>query len=89
MLYASHNAAAGAALGGGHLADRAGVRLVFCCRGSGLPCGLPDLQAGPHAPWLLLAGFLLAGTGIIGAETSESTLVARQLPERLRGNGFG
>ena len=44
---------------------------------------------GPHAPWLLLAGFLLAGTGIVCAETSESTLVARQLPERLRGNGFG
>ena len=39
MLYASHNAAAGAALGGGHLTDRAGARLVFCCRGSGLPCG--------------------------------------------------
>lgn len=45
--------------------------------------------AGPRAPWLLLAGFILAGTGIGFAETAESTMVAQLLPGRLRGNGVG
>ena len=90
LLYAGHNAAAAAAaLGGGHLADRAGARLVFAAGAAAYLAGYVIFAIGPHAPWLLLAGFLLAGTGIGCAETSESTLVARQLPERLRGNGFG
>jgi dipeptide/tripeptide permease len=38
---------------------------------------------------VLLAGFLLAGTGIGFAETAESTVVAHALLDHLRGNGFG
>ena len=38
---------------------------------------------------MLLIAFLLAGTGIGLAETAESSLVARLLPDRLRGSGFG
>ena len=42
------------------------------------------------AGWVApLAGMLLAGIGIGLGETSESTFVARQLPDRLRGNGYG
>jgi MFS family permease len=44
-----------------------------------------SLQSWP----LLLISFLLAGGGIGLAETSESALVARLLPDRLRGSGFG
>ncbi len=32
---------------------------------------------------------MLAGVGIGLAETAESVLVARQLPDELRGSGFG
>ena len=90
LLYAGHNAAAaGGSLGGGHLADRAGARLVFAAAAAAYTAGYVIFAVGPRAPWLLLAGFLLAGTGIGFAETAESTLVARLLPDRLRGNGFG
>lgn len=44
---------------------------------------------GPHNWWGLLIAFTLAGSGIGLAETAESTLVARILPDRLRGSGFG
>ena len=37
----------------------------------------------------LLVAFTLAGSGIGLAETAESTLVARALPDELRGSGFG
>jgi dipeptide/tripeptide permease len=37
----------------------------------------------------LLAAFALAGAGIGLIETAESTLVARLLPDHLRGSGFG
>ena len=42
-----------------------------------------------HAWPALLGFFLLAGGGIGLAETAESTLVARLLPDDLRGSGFG
>jgi hypothetical protein len=64
---------AGAALSGGHLAGRAGARLVFAAGAAAYLAGYLIFAAGPYAPWLLLAGFLLAGTGIGCAETSEST----------------
>ncbi|HET8600609.1 MAG TPA: hypothetical protein VFL99_09810, partial [Segeticoccus sp.] len=38
---------------------------------------------------VLLAGFVLAGTGIGLAETAQSTVVAQLLPDHLRANGFG
>jgi dipeptide/tripeptide permease len=36
----------------------------------------------------LVAGFLLAGCGIGLAEPTESAIVARVLPDNLRGSGF-
>lgn len=47
------------------------------------------LAVGPTGWPTLLVAFLLAGAGIGVAETAESTVVAQQLPERLRANGFG
>jgi dipeptide/tripeptide permease len=48
------------------------------------------LLAVPWRSWPPLpAAFALAGCGIGLAETAESTLVARLLPDPLRGSGFG
>jgi MFS family permease len=90
LLYAAHNAAAAvAAFGGGHLADRLDPRAVF---GSGAAVYVASyvlFAFDIHAwPFLLLA-FLLSGVGIGFAETAESTVVARGLPAPLRSNGFG
>ncbi|WP_137121251.1 MFS transporter [Segeticoccus rhizosphaerae] len=90
LLYAAHNAAATlAAIAGGHLADRAGPRVVFGA-GAGVYVLGYLVFAWPQHHWgVLLAGFLLAGIGIGFAETAQSTVVAQLLPDRLRGNGFG
>ncbi len=94
LLYAAHNAAATiASLGAGQLTDRianrGGTRFVFAA-GALVYIGSYALFAiGPH-PWpVLLVAFALAGIGIGCAETAESTVVARGLPDQLRGNGFG
>ena len=90
LIYAAHNACGALlAYAGGHLIDRVGPRTVF-----GAGAGLHVLAyAGFAVPWPswppLLIAFVLAGSGIGLAETSESTLVARLLPDRLRGSGFG
>jgi MFS family permease len=90
VLYAAHNGAATmAALGGGHLADRAGPRVVFAA-GAGVYIAAYAVFAVQQHAWpVVLAAFLLAGMGIGLAETAESTTVALALPDRLRGNGFG
>lgn len=90
LLYAAHNAAATlAALGGGQLADRLSPRLVFAS-GAGVYVVGYAIFAGTARGWpLLLVAFLLAGVGIGFAETAQSTVVARGLPDRLRSNGFG
>jgi MFS family permease len=51
--------------------------------------GYTVFAIGPQRWPLLLVGFLLAGVGIGAAEPAESTVVAKALPEKLRGNGFG
>jgi MFS family permease len=90
LLYAAHNAAATvAALAGGHLADRASPRLVFAAGSAVYVAAYVIFAADQHAWPVLLLAFLLAGIGIGLAETAESTTVALQLPDRLRGNGFG
>ena len=90
LLYATHNLAASlVALVGGAWIDRRGPRLVL---GAGAAAYLLAYAgfALPVHPWpLLLVLFCLAGTGIGLAEPAESTLVARLLPDRLRGSGFG
>lgn len=90
LIYAAHNAfGAVVAYAGGHWIDRAGPRVVF-----GAATVLYILAyAGFAVSWAswppLLIAFVLAGSGIGLAETAESTLVARLLPDRLRGSGFG
>jgi MFS family permease len=90
LLYAAHNLFASlVAYGGGHWIDRAGPRLPFAAAGAVYVAGYGLFAAGLSGwMWLLLA-FVLAGTGIGLAETAESTLVARRLPDHLRGSGFG
>ncbi len=90
LMYAAHNAAAtGASLVGGSLADRRGPRVVLLAGALVYVVGYLVFGLG-GAGWVApLAGMLLAGIGIGLAETSESTFVARQLPDSLRGNGYG
>jgi MFS family permease len=90
LIYAGHNLfGALLAYGGGHWLDRAGARVVFAT-GAAVYVAAYVLFALPFHSWLILVGaFLLAGSGIGFAETAESALVARLLPDRLRGSGFG
>lgn len=90
LIYAAHNALATlVAYAGGHWLDRAGPRVVFGA-GAGLyVLAYLGFAAGPTSWPLLLLFFCLAGAGIGLGETAESTLVARALPDRLRGSGFG
>ena len=90
LIYAGHNAvAAVASLAGGVLVDRAGPRLAFAAGAAVYVAAYAVLAAGTGSWPVLAAAFALAGTGIGLAETAESTLVARALPDRLRGSGFG
>jgi MFS family permease len=90
LLYAAHNAAAtGAALFGGQLADRVNARMVFAGGAAVYLASYVLFAVNTHAWPLLLVAFVLSGVGIGFAETAESTVVARGLPDHLRGNGFG
>jgi MFS family permease len=90
LIYAGHNlVAAFVSYGGGHWIDRAGPRRVFAA-GAAVYVASYSLFAVPGlALPILIVGFLLAGCGIGFAETAESALVARLLPDALRGSGFG
>lgn len=90
LIYAGHNLLGSfVAYGGGHWLDRAGPRAVFCSGGLVYVAGYA-LFALPFHSWPVLVGaFLLAGSGIGFAETAESALVARLVPDHLRGSGFG
>ena len=90
LLFAAHNLV-GSALSypAGHVVDRRGPRLVF---GVGaLLFGLAYLGFALHVQaWpVLLVFFGLAGAGLGLTDTAESALVARLLPDELRGSGFG
>jgi MFS family permease len=90
LLYAGHNALATiASVAGGHWIDRTGPRVVFTAA-AGLYVAAYGLFAVSWHTWPpLLIAFALAGSGIGLAETAESTVVARLLPDHLRGSGFG
>ncbi len=90
LIYAGHNLCASVvAYFGGHRIDRTGPRLVFAS-GAAVYVASYILFALTSGGWpLLVVAFLLAGTGIGFAETAESALVARLLPDHLRGSGFG
>ena len=90
LLYAGHNLVGSlVALPAGHGIDRRGARPVFAA--GVLLFGLAYLGFSSHArSWpLLLLFFVAAGAAMGLAETAESALVARLLPNELRGSGFG
>ena len=90
LVYAGHNAVAAlVALPGGFWLDRVGPRRVFASGAIAyvLAYGLIALASIDWA--FAVGGFLLAGAGIGLAETAESALIARILPDELRGSGFG
>ncbi len=90
LIYAAHNACAAAvAFGGGHWIDRSGPRPVFAVGAALYVLAYGGFALGSHSWLFLLAAFVLAGSGIGLSETSESALLARGLPDTLRGTGFG
>jgi MFS family permease len=90
LIYAAHNVAASVvALAGGAWIDRRGPRRVFAVGAAAYVLAYGGFALPVHHWALLLAWFCLAGSGIGLAEPAESTLVARLLPDRLRGSGFG
>jgi MFS family permease len=90
LIYAAHNLVASfVAYGGGHWLDRAGPRVVFASGAAVYIAGYALFALPTHSIALIVAGFVLAGSGIGLAETAESALMARLLPDRLRGSGFG
>jgi MFS family permease len=90
LIYAGHNVvAAGASVLGGRRVDRSGPRAVFGAAAGLYVLAYAGFAVGWRSPGLLLVAFALAGAGIGLAETAESALVARLLPDRLRGSGFG
>ncbi len=90
LIYAGHNLLASlVAYAGGHWIDRAGPRLAFAMGAALYVASYALFAAISHGWALVVLAFLLAGSGIGLAETAESALFARQLPERLRGSGFG
>jgi MFS family permease len=90
VLYAANNlVGAIVALGGGRWIDRVGPRVPFAGGALLFACSYAIFAVGPHGWLALLVAFALSGGGIGLAETAESTLVARHLPDRLRGSGFG
>lgn len=90
VLYAAHNAAAaGMSAVAGSLVDRIGPRGVLAGGAAVYVIAYAGFAAGPLTWWGILIFFVLGGCGIGLAETAESALVARALPDNLRGTGFG
>ena len=90
LLYAGHNVAATlASVGGGYLVDRHGPRPVFAAAGGVYVLGYLGFAVAGGSIAAVAVSFALAGVGIGLAETAQSTLVARLLPDSLRGSGFG
>jgi MFS family permease len=90
LLYAGYNAVATAAsIGGGYLLDRVGPRPVFALAAAAFALGYLGFAFAGSAVGAVAGSFVLAGIGIGLAETAQSALVARLLPDRLRGSGFG
>lgn len=90
IIYAAHNAfAALVALLGGHWVDKSGPRIVFGTGAFLYVLAYLGFAFSFHSWLWLLGAFILAGSAIGLSETAESALVARILPDHLRGSGFG
>jgi MFS family permease len=90
LLYAGHNFVASlVAFPAGHGIDRRGARPIFALGLVAFALAYVGFAWHQHSWPLLLLFFVLAGAGVGLAETAESALVARLLPDELRGSGFG
>jgi MFS family permease len=90
LLFAAHNLV-GSALSypAGRVVDHRGPRVVF---GVGLllfALAYVGFSLTVHSWAVLLVFFALAGAGMGLTDTAEPALVARLLPDELRGSGFG
>jgi MFS family permease len=90
LLYAGHNVvAAAASIGGGYLLDRVGPRPIFAGAAACYVVGYLGFALAGGTIAAVTISFALAGAGIGLAETAQSAMVARLLPDELRGSGFG
>jgi len=90
LIYAAHNAfAAVMALFGGRWIDKSGPKIVFATGALVYILAYAGFAMNLRSWPALLIAFILAGTAIGLSETSESTLVSKMLPDKLRGSGFG
>jgi MFS family permease len=90
LLYAGHNLVGSAlAYPAGHAVDRRGPRGVFALAVILFGLAYIGFAVSTESWPVLLLLFALAGAGMGLAETAESALVARLLPDQLRGSGFG
>ena len=88
-IYAGHNMCAAVVAFVGGTGSIASARDWFSRAGAALYVAAYAAFSLPLHTWpALLAAFSLAGSGIGLAETAESTLVARLLPDDIRGSGF-
>ena len=90
MLYVLYNVAATLiSIPAGRHGDRFNPFQVLAAGAVFFAAGYAVFAAGPRQPWLLAAGFILAGLGIGCGETAESAAVAALAPVSLRGSAFG
>jgi MFS family permease len=90
LLYAGHNLVGSAlAFPAGHAVDRQGPRPVFAAAVVLFALAYAGFSLSTRSWPLLLLFFALAGGGMGLADTAESALTARLLPDELRGSGFG
>lgn len=90
LLYAGHNVVGSLlAFPAGHGIDRRGARPIFAAGVFLFGIAYLGFALHTHSWPLLLVFFVLAGGAMGLAETAESALVARLLPDELRGSGFG
>jgi MFS family permease len=90
LLFAAHNLVASAlSYPAGRAVDRGGPRVVFAAALVLFALAYAGFALSLRSwPFLLLV-FALAGAGMGLVETAEPALVARLLPDELRGSGFG
>jgi MFS family permease len=90
VLYVLYNLAATLiSIPAGRHGDRYNPIRVLAAGAIFFAAGYGVFAAGPRQPWLLAAGFILAGLGIGCGETAESAAVAALAPAALRGSAFG
>jgi MFS family permease len=90
LLFGAHNLVASAvSYPAGRVVDRRGARVVFSAALVLFAVAYAGFALSLHGWGLLLLVFSVAGAGMGLVDTAESALVARLLPDELRGSGFG